>query len=143
MSLRRVLMSVGLALAAAPAAAADLPMRVAVPGALAVEGVCANPRVLDRIVDRFGWAETRTWHRGFTMASIQNPRPSGHPYYEPGIIKREYCAADSFMTNGSAHTLFYAIEFGQGFASFGNYVDFCVVGLDPWHVHDEACRTVR
>ena len=35
------------------------------------------------------------------------------------------------------------LEFGQGFATIGNYVDFCVVGLDPWHVHDEACRTVR
>ena len=51
--------------------------------------------------------------------------------------------ADATMTNGVPHTVFYAIEFGQGFASIGNYVNFCVLGLDPWHIYDEACRTVR
>ena len=143
MPLRWFLATLGLIGTIASAAAADLPMRAVVNAPVAVDGACANAHVLDRIVDRFAWAELKTWHRGFVMASIQNPRLSGHPFYEPGIIKREFCVANSFMSNGSAHTVFYAIEFGQGFASVGNYVDFCVVGLDPWHVHDEACRTVR
>lgn len=130
-------------IAAHAAQAADLPGPVLVPGVLAAQDVCANPRVTGRIVERFAWAEHNTWHRGFVMQEVLNARASGHPYAQPGIIERRYCTADALLSNGASATLFYAIEFGQGFASMGNYVDFCVLGLDPWHVHDEACRTVR
>ena len=130
-------------LGAASAQAADLPGPIVIHEAIAAENPCADRAVLSRIADRFAWAEKNTWHRGFVMATLQNGRNSNHPFFEPGIVRREYCMADSVMTDGHAHTVYYAIEFGVGFASIGNYVDFCVLGLDPWHVHDEACRTVR
>ena len=41
--------------------------------------------VLGRIKSRFAWAEQRTWRRGYVMESLENPRPSGHPYFEPGL----------------------------------------------------------
>lgn len=104
---------------------------------------CDNRSVLMRIMQRFAYAERKTWHRGFEIASIENARLSYHPYAEPGLVLRRYCVAESVMTNGDVHKLYYAIEFGQGFAGLGNYVDFCVLGLDPWRVHDGACRTVR
>ena len=47
------------------------------------------------------------------------------------------------MTNGSFYPVYYTIEHGLGFAGIGRYVDFCVPGLDPWHVHDGDCRTVQ
>lgn len=106
-------------------------------------GPCADRWVLGEIRERFAYAERRTWHRGYVMASLENPRPSGHPYAEPGLIVRDYCMADALMTNGDIRTVYYAIEYGAGFAGVGRYVDFCVLGLDPWHVHDGACRTVR
>jgi hypothetical protein len=124
------------------AEAADLPGPFLVPGPLEANA-CADAKVLGRIVERFAWAERNTWHRGFIMASLENPRPSQHPFHEPGLIKRDYCMADSIMTNGEARTVYFAIEHGVGFASIGNYVDFCVLGLDPWRVHDGACRTVQ
>jgi hypothetical protein len=130
-------------LGAGSASAADLPGRIAITAPIAAANPCGDANVLNRIVERFAWAERNTWRRGFVMAALENPRPSGHPFFEPGIIRRDYCAADSIMTNGQAHSVYYAIEYGVGFASIGNYVDFCVLGLDPWHVHDEACRTVR
>jgi hypothetical protein len=126
--------------AAAPAA--DAPTYVA-PAVLVPDSACANGRVLDRIMERFAWAERNTWRRGFVIEALENPRPSGHPYAEPGIIERSFCMADSLMTDGQFRTVYYAIESGVGFASIGDYVDFCVLGLDPWHVHDGACRTVR
>ena len=143
MTIRAVLATTLLIAAAGMAHAADAPGRVAVPGALAVDGACQNSGVLSRIMARFAWAERNTWQRGFVMASLNNPRSSGHPFYEPGLIERSYCMADSVMTNGETRTVYYAIEFGQGFASLGNYVDFCVLGLDPWRVHDAGCRTVQ
>lgn len=119
-----------------------MPGRFFVPGPIAVDA-CGDPSLLGRIIERFSWAERNTWHRGYVIGSIDNPRPSDHPFYEPGIIKRDYCMADSVMTNGEARTIYFAIEYGVGFASLGNYVDFCVLGLDPWRVHDGACRTVQ
>lgn len=143
MSVRRVLAAFAIWVAAASAEAADLPGPIVLNEPIETDNPCADVQVLHKIAERFAWAERNTWHRGFVMAALQNGRFSGHPYFEPGIVRRGYCAADSIMSNGSRHTVYYAIEFGVGFASMGNYVDFCVLGLDPWHVHDEACRAVR
>jgi hypothetical protein len=126
------------------ASAADAPVYVApVVAVPAPDNACADGRTLDRIMERFAWAERNTWRRGFVMETLSNPRPSGHPYAEPGIVERTYCMADSMMTDGQLRTVYYTIEYGMGFASIGDYVDFCVLGLDPWRVHDGACRTVR
>ncbi len=113
-------------------------------GAYAPHGAaCANSWVLGHIKGRFASAERHTWRRGFVMASLENPRQNSHPYAEPGHIRRDYCVAEAVMTNGDVRAVYYAIEHGVGFAGIGRYVDFCVLGLDPWHVHDGACRTVR
>ena len=140
MLIRTMLAFAAILMSATFAPAADV--TVAPPVAVA-HNVCADTDVLDRIIDRFAWAERNTWRRGFIIEALHNPRPSGHPYAEPGIIERSYCMADSVMTDGQFRTVYYAIEYGVGFASIGDYVDFCVLGLDPWHVHDGSCRTVR
>jgi|SRR5688572_2245917 len=141
--MRRLLCALALALGCTSGEAADLLGPIAIRAPIQAENPCADANVLRRIAERFARAERETWHRGFVMASLGNGRDSGHPFFEPGLIRRDYCVADSVMTDGSSRTVFYAIEYGVGFASIGNYVDFCVLGLDPWHVHDEACRTVR
>lgn len=128
---------------AGTAGAADLPGTIVIRQPIQVENPCADAHVHGRIVERFAWAERNTWHRGVVMASLQNSRPGDHPFFEPGLIKRNYCVADGYLSDGSVRPVYYAIEYGVGFASLGNYVDFCVLGLDPWHVYDEACRTVR
>jgi hypothetical protein len=137
----RISMLIPLALSANMAVAADpSTFVVSAPG---YATACDDAGALDRIVGRFGWAERTQWHRGFEIQSIDNPRPSGHPFAEPGLVQRDYCMADSVMTNGSFYPVYYTIEHGLGFVGIGRYVDFCVPGLDPWHVHDGDCRTVR
>lgn len=130
-------------LGGAPASAADAsgPMVVSAPSD--GEFACTHARALGRIQSRFAWAENSLWRRGFVIATIGNARPSGHPYAEPGLVKRDYCVADAVMTNGSSYPVHYTIEHGLGFVGIGVSVDFCVLGLDPWHVHDGSCRTVR
>jgi hypothetical protein len=129
-----------LGLTSAQAADAGWPVEEA---AASDAGDCADAGALRRIERRFAHAEHDQWKRGFVMQTLDNPRPSGHPYYEPGIVKRDYCVADSIMTDGAAYTVYYTIEHRVGFVGFGTYVDFCVPGLDPWRVHDGSCRTVR
>ena len=131
------------ALASGIAAAADAPSPMVIAAPAAGDIACAGGGALGHIQRRFAWAERTQWHRGFVIESIGNPRPSGHPYAEPGLVQRDYCIADAVMTNGTAHQVYYAIEHGLGFVGLGHDVDFCVPGLDPWHVHDGDCRTVR
>jgi hypothetical protein len=133
---------VSLAVSTSTALAADV-TSLGSAGTMVGPSACASAGALDDIVGRFAWAERTQWHRGFVIETIANPRPSGHPFAEPGLVQRDYCLADSVMTSGSMHAIYYTIEHGLGFAGIGRYVDFCVLGLDPWHVHDGGCRTVR
>ena len=126
------------------ARAADLRVRAPQPQAMtAVEALCADPKILARIMERFAWAEEHTWHRGFIMAALTNPRLRYPALDGPSLIAHVHCMADASMTNQTERTVYYTVEAEMGFASIGKGVDFCVLGLDPWHVHDYACRTVR
>ena len=130
-------------LTGAQAWAADHPFPMVISAPATDDFACGNAGVIDDIMDDFAWAERTQWHRGFVMQSIENPRPSGHRFAEPGLVKRDYCVADTIMSNGMQFPVYYAIERGLGFVGIGSDVDFCVPGLDPWHVHDGDCRTVR
>lgn len=66
--------------------------------------------------------------------------PEGHK--RP--IARRYCEARASLSNGETRTVWYLIEYGQGFAgAFGDNVEACMQGFDEWNVYDEACRVVR
>lgn len=134
---------ISLALSANLAIAADPSPLMVVSAPPMLETACNDAGALDHIVGRFAWAERTQWRRGFVIETIENPRPSGHPFAEPGLVLRDYCMADSVMTNGIASPVYYTIEHGLGFVGLGRNVDFCLPGLDPWRVHDGDCRTVR
>jgi opacity protein-like surface antigen len=125
-----------------PASAADLAQPAAIPYA-AVDTVCGGPGVLGTIQHRFAYGARNTGLGSLAINSIADPRPSGHPYSEPGYVKRDYCMANAVLSDGSTRLVYYTIEHGLGFAGIGRSVDFCVAGLDPWHIHDGDCRTVR
>ena len=108
-----------------------------------VVALCANPHTLSRIRNRFTWAERHTWHRGFVMAALENPRVNYPMLNGPSMISQVRCIADATMTDNTQRTVFYSVEAEMGFASIGKGVDFCVLGLDPWRIHDDECRTVR
>jgi hypothetical protein len=134
-----ILIALSLLAPGTTAQAADLTVRQQVE----IDPLCGDRHVLARIMERFAWAEQNTWRRGFEMASLLNPRLRHTDLDGPSLISRVYCQADAQMTNQLQHTVYYAIEAEMGFASVGNGIDFCVLGLDPWYVHDDACRTVR
>jgi hypothetical protein len=144
MILRRIGEAIAaLAFLASTATAADLAYRSGELTVAPVEvGPCSDRKVLANIMERFAWAERHTWHRGYEMASLENPR-FRYNVTEPTLIPKTRCEADAMMTDGSARTVYYEIEKGMGFASIGRGINFCVLGLDPWHIYNEACRVVR
>ncbi len=99
--------------------------------------------MLDRIAERFAWAERNTWQRGYQIATIENPRLRYTVFSGPSTIRHRHCRASAVMTNGDRRTVFYTVSAGMGFASIGNGVDFCLAGLDPWRVHGAACQSLR
>ena len=130
------LLTAGLvALSSAPAAAGDINL-------LGAEA-CVADRTLRKIVKRFAWAERNNWQRGFEIETLENPRLRYDVFNGPSMIAHTHCQAEAHMTDGRQWTVYYTVEEGMGLASIGTGVEFCVLGLDPWYVHDRDCRTLR
>ena len=53
-------------------------------------------------------------------------------------IGRTYCGATVILSDGDGRDIWYLIEEGQGYASIGNNVEFCVSGFDRWYVYNGA-----
>ena len=145
-----VLFSVVLGLSSLPAAAADYfgpgygygyaPPRsgVEVPGI----PLCESESVIGRVVSRQAWAERHTWHDGIVITAIHDPRERALHINGPSMIAHRNCMAQASLSNGRTQTLYYVISQGQGFASLGWNVEWCVVGHDPYHVYDAGCRVL-
>ena len=103
---------------------------------------CGDSEVLYKIASTAAWAEYHTWHRGWVISNIsqigemaRNPGPSH--------IHRRYCRGTAWLSDGKGSELVYVIEAGQGFASIGWNVEFCLPAYDPWRIYDAWCRSIR
>lgn len=104
--------------------------------------LCSNGAVLAHIEEHAAWAERHTWHRGWVIHGISNV---GQTALDPGPshIDRRYCRGTAWLSNGRKSELVYVIEAGQGFASMGWNVEFCLPAYDPWRVYDSWCRAIQ
>lgn len=146
---------------ASPAVAADLPGAATSKGRIAAffnrerrdedirpfgdipDTQCGDGRALEHIARNFAWAERKTWHRGFVIDRILNPRQRYTVLNGPALIRHRHCVAEAVMTNGRQYPIFYVIGSEMGFASIGDGTDYCVAGLDPWHIYGRSCETLR
>ncbi|PJI45802.1 MAG: hypothetical protein CTR54_00610 [Rhizobium sp.] len=58
-------------------------------------------------------------------------------------VERRYCQAKVTTSDGAPRQLWFLIESDWGYAGLGSSVEFCVSGLDPWHVYGAHCRSLR
>lgn len=60
-------------------------------------------------------------------------------------VGRKFCHAKALMSDGRKRDLWYLLEKPWGFAGtpFLSGLEFCISGLDPWHVYGKNCSTVR
>lgn len=107
--------------------------------------VCAEPWVLRRITDRFRYQVRHVPH--LPDVEILDFRRIHQHRYLPARdnwpIGRRYCGATAVLSDGRDRTVWYLIEEGQGFASIGDNVEFCVSGFDRWMVYNGRCRILR
>ena len=107
---------------------------------------CESPHVLRRISHRFLILDANVLNAGLEIEDIFDIRENGFNYTprtEVQLIERRFCQARVAMNDGKTRSIWYLIESGQGFAGFGNNVEFCIAGLDPWHIYGAYCRSVR
>ncbi len=104
---------------------------------------CQDEKVLERIVERFNWAENENWKRGFHLDNIERVRERLVQDTHSSQIARRYCRAHARLTNGRHPTLYYLIEEGQGYAGNRFNVEFCLAGYDRWNEYDGSCSAIR
>ena len=107
--------------------------------------VCGEAWVLSKITDRFNYQVHNVPHLpDVAITDFRNIRQ--HRYQrasEEWPIGRHYCRATVSLSDGRDRSIFYLIEEGQGFASIGDNVEFCVSGFDRWMVYNGRCRVLR
>ncbi|WP_137933798.1 hypothetical protein [Mesorhizobium comanense] len=108
-------------------------------------GVCGQPWVLSKITHRFSYQVHHVPH--LPDVQITDFRRIHQHRYLPANdtwpIGRRYCGATVSLSDGRDRTIWYLIEEGQGFASIGDNVEFCVSGFDRWMVYNGRCRVLR
>jgi hypothetical protein len=108
-------------------------------------GVCGQPWVLNKITSRFSYQVHHVPHLpDVQITDFQRIHQHRYlPANETWPIGRRYCGATVSLSDGHDRTIWYLIEEGQGFASIGDNVEFCVSGFDRWMVYNGRCRILR
>jgi hypothetical protein len=105
---------------------------------------CSEQRVLDHMARRFVWTDEHVIQRGLRIDDITHTHQNKYaPATDTHLVGRRYCHATAWMNDGSKRQMWYLIEQGMGFAGIRDNVEFCISGLDPWHVYGAWCRSVR
>lgn len=108
-------------------------------------GECSRESYLGRIKSRFSYQVRHVPDLPHVAIeefnNIREVRTEPEDWKHP--IGRQYCEADVLLSDGESRSIWYLIETDQGFASYGNSVEFCVAGFDRWYVYNGACRVLK
>jgi hypothetical protein len=104
---------------------------------------CQEGAVLETIRSKFSTADDRVLKAGLGVGTIDRITQVYAGQNDPSHYARRYCEARATLNNGKATRLYYLVEQEAGFVGATWNVEFCLEGLDPWHVHDGRCHTVR
>jgi hypothetical protein len=80
------------------------------------------------------------------LVDIESPKMSREVTRdEEHSVGRKFCHARAVMNDGQARDMWYLLESNWGFAGTPplSGLEFCISGLDPWHVYGKNCSTVR
>ncbi|WP_208983810.1 hypothetical protein [Pannonibacter carbonis] len=103
---------------------------------------CDSPAVQSAVAGRVASADA-LYYAGRTITVID--RIAEVAYKANGIspLARRFCTGIATLSDGSRHTVHYALVEHGSFVGMSWGVDACLNGLDRWHVRDASCRTVR
>ncbi|MEJ1160724.1 hypothetical protein [Prosthecomicrobium sp. N25] len=107
--------------------------------------VCHDPAVIGEIHSKFQHADREVLKRGLVLETVDRIQETYFGQLNaPGSTLRRFCKADAHISDRRhPSALYYLIEQDYGFVGITWNVEFCVIGYEPWRVHDGNCRTVR
>jgi hypothetical protein len=104
---------------------------------------CEQSSVIDTIRSKFDTTDARILHAGLSLGTIDRITQAYAGQNDPSRYARRYCEARVTLSDGKRSTLYYLLEQNAGFVGVTWNVEFCVLGYEPWHIHDGRCHTVR
>ncbi len=126
-----------------PASAADYIQPGPAP-AYAAPSVCGQKAVLGVIDHNFDYRDAHYLHAGLDIVDFRDAHlVSYRPSDETHLVGRTYCQATAVLNDNRPRPVWYLIETTMGYAGIGDNVEYCVAGLDPWHVYGAYCASVR
>lgn len=109
------------------------------------DAICGHVSVRNAISSRFHHQVTHV--PNLPNVNIVSFHDAQLTRYEPAApdspIERRYCSASVSLSDGHSRPIHYLIEYGQGFASIGDNVEFCIAGFDRWNVYNSQCSVLR
>lgn len=129
---------------ALPASAADYIRPAPMSHAYASSSVCADGAVLGAIDHNFDYRNAHYLHANLDVVELRGIHETyERPADATHLIGRTYCEGTAVMNDHRNRPVWYVIETTMGFAGIGDNVEYCISGLDPWHVYGANCTSVR
>lgn len=106
---------------------------------------CDQRWVVAKLKEKFDYkVRAYTDRPGLAIKSLDGIKlVRARPRDETHLVGRQYCEADAVMSDRQVRKIYYLLEYPWGYAGQLTRIEFCVQGLDPWHVYGQACSTVR
>jgi len=99
--------------------------------------------VLGWVASSFADKESTFWNSALQITGFSNVHEIAYRPWQPNTIPRRYCTATAMISDGKPRTVNYSIIEDGGFASIGDGLEFCVVGLDRNWAYNPTCRMAR
>jgi hypothetical protein len=104
-------------------------------------GPCES--ALSRVASDFHDKESTFWNSSLTITGFANVHEIAFRPWQSDNIPRRYCTGSAMVSDGKVRTVNFSIIEDGGFASYGDGVEFCVVGLDRNWAFNPACRAAK
>ena len=100
-------------------------------------------QALDWVANAFADKESTFWNSDLQITGFSNVHEIAYRPWQSDTIPRRYCTATAMISDGKPRTVNYSIIEDGGWASFGDGLEFCVVGLDRNWAFNPTCRMAR
>lgn len=138
------LFTMGMALGAAGAQAADWPERTQqVTVDVSRVPACDNPRVLHEVADSFQDKESTYWNSDLKLIGFSQTREMAYRPWGVEFVERRFCHSRTTVSDHVERDVYYVIGYETGTLGITWGVEFCVIGLDRNLAYSPACKMAQ
>jgi len=100
-------------------------------------------QALPTISTQFWEKESSFWNSALKIEGFSNVHETAFRPWQSDNIPRRYCTGQAMLNDGKVRTVHFSIIEDGGFASFGQGVEWCVVGLDRDWAYNPSCKAAQ